>query len=61
MDTCVHRLSCDFYARADHSAAYRILKAAYCELAPENCEINRRYQASRMVPEGLLPDGTTEG
>ena len=61
MRTCIHKLSCEFYAKADHTASYRILKSDYCELAPEKWEINRRYQDSRMVLEHLLPDGTTEG
>ena len=61
METCIHRFSCEFYAKADHTASYRILKSAYWDFAPEKCEINRRYLASRMVPEGLLPDGTIEG
>ena len=61
MATCMHRLSCDFCAKANRTAAYRILEAADCELAPEKCGMNRRYQDGLTVPEGLLPDGTTEG
>jgi hypothetical protein len=60
MQICIHRLSCEFYAKADSTASYRVLKAAYCELAPEKCEINRRYLAGLPVPANLLPDGTTE-
>jgi hypothetical protein len=61
MGICPYRSSCWLYPRADEAAAYRMLKAAYCEHMPERCEINRRYLAGQPVPGNLLPDGTVEG
>ena len=61
METCVHRSTCWFYAEADKSPSYRVLRAGYCESAPERCEINLRYLAGKPVPATLLPDGTAEG
>jgi hypothetical protein len=60
MEICLYRSSCWFYARADETASYRMLKAAYCEQVPERCEINRRCLARQPVPGNLLPDGTTK-
>jgi len=61
IEACIHRSSCWFYSEADKSPAYRVLRAGFCEQAPERCEINRRCLAGKPVPKNLLPDGTTEG
>jgi hypothetical protein len=60
MEICIHRSSCAFYTWADRKASYRVLKSAYCEHAPDRCELNRRYLAHLPVPHNLLPDGTME-
>jgi hypothetical protein len=54
---CKYRQKCAYYNRSTKTSSEQLLVMFYCHQHAERCEIYKRLEAGKSIPEGMDPNG----